>query len=144
MWAVAPTSTPVAVWTPAARPRSSVMKRAMGPDVSGSAMSQPLRSAPQRRPARVVEAMRSGVRRIFGTTKAMAGNGKPAARGLCHHPGVTARTSRAPRTRLDQLLVGRGLAESRSRAQALLIGGRVRVGAGDGARLDRKPGDLVD
>ena len=38
----------------------------------------------------------------------------------------------------------RGLAESRSRAQALLIGGRVRVGVGDGARFDRKPGDLVD
>ena len=38
----------------------------------------------------------------------------------------------------------RGLAESRSRAQALLIGGRVRVGAGDEARLDRKPGDQVD
>ena len=51
---------------------------------------------------------------------------------------------RAKRVRLDQLIVERGLAESRSRAQALLIGGRVRVGAGDGARLDRKPGDLVD
>jgi len=46
--------------------------------------------------------------------------------------------------RLDQLIVERGLAESRSRAQALLLGGKVRVGAGDGARLDRKPGDLVD
>jgi 23S rRNA (cytidine1920-2'-O)/16S rRNA (cytidine1409-2'-O)-methyltransferase len=45
---------------------------------------------------------------------------------------------------LDQLIVERGLAESRSRAQALLIGGRVRVGAGDEARLDRKPGDQVD
>jgi 23S rRNA (cytidine1920-2'-O)/16S rRNA (cytidine1409-2'-O)-methyltransferase len=57
---------------------------------------------------------------------------------------VTARTpARPPRIRLDQLLVERGLAESRSRAQALLIGGRVRVGGGDGARLDRKPGDLV-
>jgi 23S rRNA (cytidine1920-2'-O)/16S rRNA (cytidine1409-2'-O)-methyltransferase len=68
---------------------------------------------------------------------------------VCHHPGVTARTparspARAPRIRLDQLLVERGLADSRSRAQALLLGGRVRVGAGDGARLDRKPGDLVD
>jgi 23S rRNA (cytidine1920-2'-O)/16S rRNA (cytidine1409-2'-O)-methyltransferase len=42
------------------------------------------------------------------------------------------------------LLVDRGLAPSRSRAQALLLGGRVRVGAGDAARLDRKPGDLVD
>jgi 23S rRNA (cytidine1920-2'-O)/16S rRNA (cytidine1409-2'-O)-methyltransferase len=50
----------------------------------------------------------------------------------------------APRVRLDQLLVDRGLAESRSRAQALLLGGRVRVGVGDGARRDRKPGDLVD
>lgn len=46
--------------------------------------------------------------------------------------------------RLDQLIVERGLAESRSRAQALLLGGKVRVGAGDGARFDRKPGDLVD
>ena len=51
---------------------------------------------------------------------------------------------RARRVRLDQLLVDRGLAESRSRAQALLLGGRVRVGAGDEARLDRKPGDQVD
>lgn len=51
---------------------------------------------------------------------------------------------RVPRVRLDQLLVDRGLAESRSRAQALLLGGRVRVGAGDGARFDRKPGDLID
>ena len=48
------------------------------------------------------------------------------------------------RVRLDQLLVERGLAESRARAQALLMAGRVRVGVGDGARLDRKPGDLVD
>jgi 23S rRNA (cytidine1920-2'-O)/16S rRNA (cytidine1409-2'-O)-methyltransferase len=45
---------------------------------------------------------------------------------------------------LDQLLVERGLAETRSRAQALLLGGRVRVGVGDAARFDRKPGDLVD
>ena len=52
--------------------------------------------------------------------------------------------ARARRVRLDQLLVDRGLAESRSRAQALLLGGRVRVGAGDEARLDRKPGDQVD
>ena len=41
-------------------------------------------------------------------------------------------------------MVDRGLAESRSRAQALLIGGKVRVGAGHEARLDRKPGDQVD
>ncbi|HET7676670.1 MAG TPA: TlyA family RNA methyltransferase, partial [Candidatus Limnocylindrales bacterium] len=47
-------------------------------------------------------------------------------------------------TRLDQLLLERGLAPTRSRAQALLLAGRVRVGSGDGARLDRKPGELVD
>jgi len=45
--------------------------------------------------------------------------------------------------RLDQRLVDAGLAESRTRAQALLLGGRVRVGRGDAARTDRKPGDLV-
>lgn len=36
------------------------------------------------------------------------------------------------------------MAPTRSRAQALLMAGRVRVGVGDGARVDRKPGDLVD
>ena len=46
--------------------------------------------------------------------------------------------------RLDQLIVERGLADSRSRAQALLIGGKVRVGIGDRARVDQKPGDLVE
>ena len=53
------------------------------------------------------------------------------------------KSARAGRIRLDQLLVERGLAETRSRAQALLLGGRVRVGVGDAARVDRKPGDLV-
>ncbi len=38
----------------------------------------------------------------------------------------------------------RGLAETRSRAQALIMAGQVRVGEGDAARTDRKPGDLVD
>lgn len=38
----------------------------------------------------------------------------------------------------------RGLVESRTRARALLLAGKVRVGEGDGARLDRKPGDLLD
>jgi 23S rRNA (cytidine1920-2'-O)/16S rRNA (cytidine1409-2'-O)-methyltransferase len=51
---------------------------------------------------------------------------------------------RAARIRLDQLLVERGLAESRARAQALLMAGRVKVGSGDAARHDRKAGDLVD
>jgi 23S rRNA (cytidine1920-2'-O)/16S rRNA (cytidine1409-2'-O)-methyltransferase len=51
---------------------------------------------------------------------------------------------RAPRQRLDQLVLERGLAPSRARAQALILGGKIRTGAGDGARIDRKAGDLVD
>ena len=47
------------------------------------------------------------------------------------------------RQRLDQLLVERGLAETRTRAQALILGGHVRVGEGEAARTDRKSGDLV-
>lgn len=60
---------------------------------------------------------------------------------MCHHLGVTA--TRTSRIRLDQLLVDGGLVSSRARAQALLLAGRVRVGTGDAARTDRKPGDLV-
>jgi 23S rRNA (cytidine1920-2'-O)/16S rRNA (cytidine1409-2'-O)-methyltransferase len=48
------------------------------------------------------------------------------------------------RIRLDQLLVERGHAPTRARAQALVLAGKVRVGEGDSARGDRKPGDLVD
>jgi 23S rRNA (cytidine1920-2'-O)/16S rRNA (cytidine1409-2'-O)-methyltransferase len=51
---------------------------------------------------------------------------------------------RLSRQRLDQLVLERGLAGTRSQAHALLLAGRVRVGAGDGGRTDRKPGDLVD
>jgi 23S rRNA (cytidine1920-2'-O)/16S rRNA (cytidine1409-2'-O)-methyltransferase len=54
-----------------------------------------------------------------------------------------ARTAKPSRVRLDQLLVDRGLAESRSRAQALVLAGKVRVGEGDSARGNRKPGDLI-
>ena len=53
-------------------------------------------------------------------------------------------TAHGQRVRLDQLLVERGLAPTRSRAQALLLAGHVRVGEGDAGRTDRKPGDLVD
>ncbi|HEY1169195.1 MAG TPA: TlyA family RNA methyltransferase [Candidatus Limnocylindrales bacterium] len=51
---------------------------------------------------------------------------------------------RRTRQRLDQLLVERGLAETRTRAQALVMGGHVRVGEGAASRTDRKPGDLVE
>ena len=67
--------------------------------------------------------------------------------GLCHDRRVSqttpTRATRATRTRLDELLVERGLAPSRTRAQALILAGQVRVGEGDAARLDRKAGDLV-
>lgn len=53
-------------------------------------------------------------------------------------------THRQSRVRLDQLLVDRSLAESRAKAQALVLAGKVHVGEGDGARRDLKPGDQVD
>lgn len=61
--------------------------------------------------------------------------------GVCHHCAMPAAS--AKRVRLDQLLVERGLAPTRSRAQALVMAGQVRVGDGDGARRDLKAGDLV-
>ena len=53
-------------------------------------------------------------------------------------------SARRSRQRLDHLVVERGLADSRARAQALILAGKVRTGSGDDARLDRKAGDLVD
>jgi 23S rRNA (cytidine1920-2'-O)/16S rRNA (cytidine1409-2'-O)-methyltransferase len=58
--------------------------------------------------------------------------------------GPKDRPERATRVRLDQLLVERGLADTRTRAQALILAGKVRVGVGDAARRDRKPGDQLD
>jgi 23S rRNA (cytidine1920-2'-O)/16S rRNA (cytidine1409-2'-O)-methyltransferase len=57
---------------------------------------------------------------------------------------MSAASDRPTRQRLDQLLVERGLAETRTRAQALILGGHVRTGEGPSARTDRKPGDLVE
>ena len=48
------------------------------------------------------------------------------------------------RVRLDQLVVDRGLAPTRARAQALILGGKIRTGIGDAGRVDRKAGDLVE
>ena len=52
-------------------------------------------------------------------------------------------TSKRVRVRLDQLLVERGLADTRTGAQALILAGKVRVGEGDAARRDHKPGDAI-
>src|SRR5690349_11638215 len=71
-------------------------------------------------------------------------SGEPQQSRLCHDSRVTPATQRRPRQRLDQLVVDRGLAETRARAQALILAGKVRVGTGDGARRDRRAGDLVE
>ncbi|MEO5884868.1 MAG: TlyA family RNA methyltransferase [Candidatus Limnocylindrales bacterium] len=58
-------------------------------------------------------------------------------------PTNLVRTAKVARVRLDQLLVDRGLVATRTRAQALILAGKVRVGEGDAARRDRKPGDAM-
>jgi 23S rRNA (cytidine1920-2'-O)/16S rRNA (cytidine1409-2'-O)-methyltransferase len=58
-------------------------------------------------------------------------------------PTVTQRPAKVAKQRLDELLVERGLAETRTKAQALVMAGKVRVGEGDAARRDVKPGDRV-
>jgi 23S rRNA (cytidine1920-2'-O)/16S rRNA (cytidine1409-2'-O)-methyltransferase len=58
-------------------------------------------------------------------------------------PTVEQRPAKAHKQRVDELLVERGLAETRSKAQALILAGKVRVGEGDAARRDLKPGDRV-
>src|SRR5689334_12785996 len=68
---------------------------------------------------------------------------EPARSPLCHDRSVTTTPVRRARERLDQLLVERGLAETRTRAQALILAGKVRVGEGDAARSDLKAGDLL-
>ena len=73
--------------------------------------------------------------------------GESRCSGLCHDTVVAATGTRQPkskRVRLDALLVDRGLADTRSRAQALVLAGKVRVGEGDRARRDHKPGDQLD
>ena len=65
--------------------------------------------------------------------------------GVCHDSVVNAATTaKASRVRLDQVLVDRGLVETRSRAQSMILAGKVKVGPGDAARRDLKPGDLID
>jgi 23S rRNA (cytidine1920-2'-O)/16S rRNA (cytidine1409-2'-O)-methyltransferase len=58
-------------------------------------------------------------------------------------PTVTQRPGKGTKQRLDELLVERGLADTRTKAQALVMAGKVRVGEGDAARRDVKPGDRL-
>jgi 23S rRNA (cytidine1920-2'-O)/16S rRNA (cytidine1409-2'-O)-methyltransferase len=88
--------------------------------------------------------------RTDATSASVYEAGESECSGAWHDRGVNAASTADPRTRattarvrLDQLLVERGLAESRTRGQALILAGKVRVGTGDGARLDHKPGDLI-
>ena len=103
------------------------------------------------RPFRVdAESTRAGPSSSRATvlpTHALAPPGESACSALCHDTVVRATVARNPkrvRVRLDALLVDRGLAETRSRAQALVLAGKVRVGEGDAARRDHKPGDQLD
>ncbi len=69
---------------------------------------------------------------------------KAGVSGVCHDRRVSsASQEKARKVRLDQLLVDRGLVETRSRAQSMILAGKVRVGDGDAARRDHKPGDQV-
>jgi len=72
----------------------------------------------------------------------------PPCIGLCHDRRVSPTETRPAharraRQRLDQLLVERGLTDTRAKAQALILAGKVRVGEGDGARSALKAGDLL-
>src|SRR3954447_14609146 len=57
---------------------------------------------------------------------------------------MRAKPGKLAKQRLDELLVERGLVDTRTKAQALILAGKIRVGEGDGARRDLKPGDRID
>ena len=69
---------------------------------------------------------------------------KTASQANAPKQAKAAKTPKGTRQRLDELLVERGLADTRTKAQALVLAGKVRVGQGDAARRDLKPGDRVD
>ena len=58
-------------------------------------------------------------------------------------PTAAQRSAKLVKQRVDELLVELGLADTRSKAQALVMAGKVRIGEGDGARRDVKPGDRI-
>src|SRR6266508_5154324 len=65
---MAPASDPTAAAAAKASPCSRAMKKATGPDVSGSPTSQPLTLWPHRRPARLATAIRIGVTTTLRTS----------------------------------------------------------------------------
>jgi len=69
-----------------------------------------------------------------------AGGAKPRPYGSTALAELSETAQRMPKTRLDLLLVARGLAPSRQRAQALILAGRVEV---SGRRVE-KAGAAVD
>ena len=67
------------------------------------------------------------------------GGGGAAPPGRSRPPGRLPPPKRSSKVRVDRLLVDRGLAESREKAQALLLAGQILVGGQKAA----KPGQLV-
>jgi 23S rRNA (cytidine1920-2'-O)/16S rRNA (cytidine1409-2'-O)-methyltransferase len=87
----------------------------------------------------------SSIAPCSGVADTAAAADEPPCSGLCHDMVVRPTVDqKLRRVRLDALIVDRGLAETRSKAQALVLAGKVRVGDGDAARRDHKPGDQLD
>src|SRR5437867_826945 len=121
-------------------PSRSAMKKAIGPDVSGSPTSQPPTPGPHRRPARLAAPIRSGVRTSFrtrwstgssrGTGSTLAGG--PGRPGDQDRPGRSGRAAAvAPLVLVRRRELGegppeRGQEEDRVVAKAPVAARRVR------------------
>ena len=137
---------PAAAASGSTRPGSRRRSARRSPTL-GLAAPAPSRSRPVRRPrapdglAPDAAERRPPVRAATGREPGRAPSWS-AGGALCHDRPVSAETIQAAGgpARLDQLLVERGLRRARSRAQALVLAGQVRVGEGDGARTRPQAG----